>query len=129
MKRLSTSSGSADVLLELGVPANSPFAEGDGYSGVPKNALPIHAASWYLLPKAIKLLIDHGADVNAEAPERRLTPLQLWVAACTDSYWTEMASAEGARLLLEAGADPRTVKLPTGNAELDRLLTTLTQNP
>lgn len=110
-------------LLELGVPANSPFRDGDGYSGVPKGALPIHAASWYLLPKAIKALIEHGADVNAPGPEHSATPLMLFALGCTGSYWTELRSLDGAKLLLEAGADPRQVKLPTGYDELDQLLT------
>jgi ankyrin repeat protein len=109
-------------LLELGVPANSPFVEGDGYSGVPKNALPIHAASWHLLPKAMKALIEHGADVNAVGPEHGATPLMLFALGCTDSYWTEMRSLDGAKLLLDAGADPTKVKLPTGYDELDALI-------
>jgi ankyrin repeat protein len=109
-------------LLELGVPANSPFAEGDGYSSVPKGALPIHVASWYLLPRAMKLLIEHGADVNAFGPEHHATPLMLFALGCTESYWTEMRSLEGATLLLDAGADPRQVKLPTGYDELDGLI-------
>jgi ankyrin repeat protein len=109
-------------LLELGVPANAPFSEGDGYSSVPRNALPIHVASWYLLPKAIKTLIDHGADVNAVGPENGATPLMLFALGCTESYWTAMRSLDGAKMLLDAGADPRRVTLPTGYDDLDALI-------
>jgi hypothetical protein len=109
-------------LLDLGVPVNTPFDEGHGYHGLAPGSLAIQAAAWFLLPRAMRLLIERGADVNAAMPRRNKTPLQLYVEACTASYWTEMRSLEGVQLLVAAGADSSSIALPTGWDELDALL-------
>jgi ankyrin repeat protein len=109
-------------VLELGVPADAPYLRGDGYHGIPAGSRAIHVASWFLLPEAIATLIAHGADVNAPRPGDGATPLALVARGCTASYWTDRRSVEPARLLLDAGADPRRVTRPTGYDDLDALL-------
>jgi len=109
-------------LLDLGVDANAPYAAGDGYYGIAPGSLPIHVAAWLLLPEAIRLLVSHGARVNAPRPGDSATPLALVARGCTQSYWTERRSLEPARILLDAGADPAAVAVPTGYDELDGLL-------
>ncbi len=109
-------------LLELGVDANAPYASGDGYYNIRAGALPIHVASWLLLPDAIHTLVEHGADVNAPCPGDGATPLALVARGCTASYWSGRRSPEPARILLDAGASPGGVTLPTGYDALDVLI-------
>lgn len=109
-------------LLDLGVSASATYTEGDGYFGIPAGALPIHIAAWFLDAAALTLLIERGADVNARHPERGMTPLGFFARGCTESYWSEWRSTEPARVLLDAGAHPTGVQLPTGYDELDALL-------
>jgi ankyrin repeat protein len=59
-----------------------------------------HGGSPRVMLEIIKLLIQHGADVNAWDDKQHLTPL---LAAL---YWD---NREAARLLLDAGADPTVV--------------------
>jgi ankyrin repeat protein len=111
-------------LLELGVSANTVWPQGDGYFSIPKNALPIHVASWYISPKAIRLLLDHGAEANARAEHNGATPLDLYVLGCTESYWSEGRVLEGAEMIIDAGGRLNIVTLPSGDPDLDLLITT-----
>jgi hypothetical protein len=69
----------------------------------------------------VKFLIERGAAVNAPDGEGR-TPLQLAVRACVDSYWMNRRTPESVEALLQAGASVCGIKLPTGYAEIDKLL-------
>ncbi len=89
-------------LLDLGVPVNAPYG-GDGYFDLAADSTALHVAAWQSRPDLVQLLIARGADVNAKDGKGR-TPLTLAHKACTDSYWSERATPEPARLLQEAGA-------------------------
>jgi len=89
-------------LLDLGVPVNARY-EGDGYFDIAQESTALHVAAWNSRPDLVQLLIDRGADVNAKDGKGR-TPLLLARKACTDSYWTDRATPEPARLLQQAGA-------------------------
>ena len=90
-------------LLDLGVPVNARY-DGDGYFDIAKDSTALHMAAWQSRPDLVQLLIERGADVNAKDGKGR-TPLLLARKACTDSYWTERATPEPARLLQNAGAE------------------------
>ncbi len=70
---------------------------------------PLMWAVWNAHPETVKVLIDDGADINAEA---RLVSSILFLAVSpgTGSWWNRGRNwderTECARLLLEAGADP-----------------------
>lgn len=116
--------GNADgvqQLINCGVSATEQYAEGDGYWGIPAGSLPIHVASWRLKPKVVELLISNGSPVDIRDPNG-LTPLQLFVKASTDSYWSDLRTTETAKLLLDAGADISDIVVPTGYEELDSLI-------
>jgi len=108
------------MLLDLGVPVNAPY-DGDPYFGIPKDSTALHVAAWKAWPKAVKLLIERGAAVNAEDAKGQ-TPLMLAVKACVDSYWTNRRSPESVEALLRAGASANGVDFPCGYAEVDALL-------
>src|SRR5205085_1878090 len=52
------------ALLDLGVDVRAPFADGDGYWGVPKGSLAIHVAAWRAQHAVVALLIERGAPVD-----------------------------------------------------------------
>ena len=108
-------------LLDLGVDVATPFREGDGYFGEPPGSLAIHIAAWRACLGVLKLLIERGSPVDTPDPNGH-TPLALAVKACVDSYWSELATPEAVRSLLEAGASVNGVPYPTGHAEIDALL-------
>lgn len=109
------------ALLDLGVDVRAPWPEGDGYWGVPARSQAIHVAAWRARHAVVKLLLERGAPPSAPDANGRM-PLALAVRACVDSYWTERRAPDSVRLLLEAGASPRGVSLPTGYDEIDDLL-------
>lgn len=76
------------MLLDAGADANSPFADG-------QTALMVIARTTNV--DAAKLLLDHGAKVNATENQRNQTAL-MWAAA--------QRQAEMVKLLVSRGADP-----------------------
>lgn len=63
-----------------------------------------HGGSPEVMQEIIRLLIQHGADVNAWDAKHHLNPLLAAI------YWN---NKDAARLLLEAGADPNVVNSDT----------------
>lgn len=107
-------------LLALGVPATSTY-HGDNYFDVAQNSTALHYASWLNWPRAMKILLERGAPVNALDGKGR-TALQLAIRACTDSYWKHRRTVEGIAALLEAGANADGISFPTGYPEADALI-------
>ena len=110
----------AQQLLDLGVPVGALY-DGDPYFDIAKDSTALHVAAWKAWPKTVKLLIERGANVNAQDAKGR-TPLMLAVKACVDSYWTNRRSPESVEALLRAGASVDGVNYPSGYAEVDELL-------
>jgi ankyrin repeat protein len=107
-------------LLDLGVPVNARY-DGDPYFDIAKNSTALHVAAWKAWPKTVKLLMERGANVNAQDAKGR-TPLMLAVKACVDSYWTNRRSPESVEALLRAGASVSGIEIQTGYAEVDELI-------
>ncbi len=113
------------ILLDLGVPANAPWPEGDPYFDTPKNSTALHYAAWRAWHAIVRELIARGAPVNAlvnAQDERDRTPLQLAVKACIDSYWQRRRQPDSVAALLAAGATTEGIELPTGYDAIDALL-------
>lgn len=108
------------LLLDLGIDVTAPYS-GDTYFGIPQDSTALHVAAWKGWPRTVKFLIERGALVNAPDGKGR-TPLQLAVRACVDSYWTNRRTPESVEALLRAGASVSGIKLTTGYAEIDVLL-------
>ena len=109
------------LLLDLGVPVDARFAEGDGYWEVATDSTALHVAAWRASHATVKLLIGRGASVDARDGKDR-TPLALAVRACVDSYWTELRKPDSVAALLDTGASADDVLFPSGYAEVDKLL-------
>ena len=107
-------------LLGLGVPVDALY-DGDPYFDIAKDSTALHVAAWKAWPKTVKLLIERGANVNAQDAKGR-TPLMLAVKACVDSYWTNRRSPESVEALLKAGASINGVDFPCGYDEVDAML-------
>ncbi len=108
-------------LLDLGVPVDALWQEGDGYFGIARNSTALHAASWRARHSVVKLLLWRGARVDARDGKDQ-TPLQLAIRAGTDSYWKERRTTESIEALLSAGASPGDVQTPTDWSDADSLL-------
>ncbi|HKO12323.1 MAG TPA: ankyrin repeat domain-containing protein [Acidobacteriaceae bacterium] len=109
------------VLLNLGVPVDALWSEGDPYFEVARNSTALHVAAWRAHHDVVRELIARGADVNAtDARGRR--PLLLAVTACIDSYWMRRRKPDSVAALLAAGATTKGIKLPTGYEAIDELL-------
>ena len=113
-------------LLDIGVPVDALY-DGDPYFDIAKDSTALHVAAWKAWPKAVKLLIERGANVNAQDAKGR-TPLMLAVKACVDSYWTNRRSPKSVEALLKAGASISVVDFPCGYAEVDELLQSYANN-
>ena len=67
------------LLLALGVDVRSLYTEGDGYFEIAKASTALHVAAWRARHRAVRLLVERGAAV--EAPDGRgRTALELAVA-------------------------------------------------
>lgn len=113
-------------LLDLGVAIGERYKQGDGYYGIAKDSTALHVAAWRGRHETVKLLIERGATVEIADGAGR-TPLMLAVKACVDSYWTERRSPKSVKMLLDAGATPNGIPLPTGYSEIDTLLEAATK--
>ena len=109
------------LLLDLGVPVDAPFVEGEGYFEIAPDSLAIHVAAWRASYATVALLIDRGSPLDARDGRGR-TPLRLAVRACVDSWWKGRRSPESVKALLDAGASREGVAMPSGYAEVDALL-------
>jgi ankyrin repeat protein len=81
----------AQVKAALESNKNINVDERDSYGGTA-----LHGAMFIKKADIVKLLIDHGYDINAIGPRNGYTPLH-------DAVWANYP--EGAKLLLAAGAD------------------------
>lgn len=109
------------TLLELGVPVDALWPEGDPYFDLTRNSTALHVAAWRAHHDVVRELIARGAAVNAKNARGR-TPLQLAVKACTDSYWMRRRKPDSVSALLAAGATTEGIRLPTGYDAIDELL-------
>jgi ankyrin repeat protein len=109
------------LLLDLGVPVNALFVEGEGYFDVAPDSLAIHVAAWRAHPTTVRLLIARGSPIDT-LDGRGRSPLMLAVRACVDSYWTGRRTPESVKALLDAGASMAGVTFPSGYAKVDKLL-------
>jgi hypothetical protein len=108
-------------LLDLGVSVTAVDAEGDPYWDIAQHSSALHVAAWRAQHETLRLLIARGAPVDAR-DGRGNTPLVLAVRACVDSHWKHRRSPESVAALLAAGASAEGVDVPTGYADVDRLL-------
>ena len=113
--------GGVRHLLDLGIPVDARYEEGDGYFGTALSSTALHVAAWRARPATVRLLLERGAPADAPDGWGR-TPLALAVRACVDSYWTNRRSPESVQALLDAGASVRGIPFPSGYAEVDELL-------
>ncbi len=113
--------GGVRRLLDLGVPVDARFREGDGYWSVAPDSTALHVAAWRAGHDTARLLIERGADVNARNKKGQ-TPVQLAVKACVDSYWTEWRKPDTVAALLSAGATAEGVPEVSGYEAVDALL-------
>jgi ankyrin repeat protein len=109
------------ALLDLGIPVDALWPDGDPYFGMPRNATALHNAAWRANHDVVRELIARGADVHL-TDSRGQTPLQLAVRACTNSYWMRRRQPDSVAALLQAGATNQGLKLPTGYEAIDALL-------
>lgn len=109
------------VLLDLGLPVDLPFKEGDPYYSIPANSHAIHIAAWRGRDQVVELLLERGAAYDIPDANGR-TPLLLAVLAGTESYWKDRRTTRSAAALLNAGADASGITIPTGYDEMDKLL-------
>jgi ankyrin repeat protein len=108
-------------LLDLGVPVDARWADGDAYYGTAPDSTALHVAAWRARHGVVKLLLARGADVDARDGEQR-TPLALAIRACVDSFWTQRRSPESVEALLRAGASLADVRYPSGYDEVDAVM-------
>jgi hypothetical protein len=108
-------------LLELGVPVDARYEEGDAYFGIAPDSTALHVAAWRAWPAVVELLLERGAEADTRDGAGR-RPLALAVRATVDSYWTERRSPRSVAALLRAGASAVGVGYPSGYPEVDRLL-------
>jgi len=109
------------VLLDLGVPVDALWPEGDPYFNHTRNSTALHVAAWRAHHDVVGELIVRGANVNA-ADARGRTPLQLAVKACIDSYWMRRRKPDSVAALLGAGATTEGIKIPSGYDAIGELL-------
>jgi len=123
LARFSVCGNAAGVqhLLNLGIPVNEPYRNGDGYYGIPTGSLAVHVAAFRGYPAVVKTLIAAGSPVDV-ADKNGQTPLALAIKACVDSYWMVRRSPDSVKALLAAGASVKNIAVPCGYEEVDKLL-------
>ncbi len=109
------------LLLDLGVPVTARYASGDSYFDIAPMSLAIHVAAWKAAHEIVALLIERGSPVN-DVDGRGRTPLMLAVRACVDSYWMHRRKPDTVAALISAGASRANITVPTGDIEIDMLL-------
>ena len=109
------------TLLDLGVPVDALWPEGDPYFDMTRNSTALQYAAWRAWHEVVRELIARGANVHATDARGR-TPLQLAVKACVDAYWMRRRKPDSVAALLAAGATPEGIDLPTGYDAIDALL-------
>lgn len=109
------------VLLDLGVPVDARWSEGDSYWELAKDSTALHVAAWRARHDVVSELIVRGADVS-RMDARGRAPLQLAVRACVDSYWKSTRKPDSVAALLAAGAKTDNLELPSGYDAIDALL-------
>jgi ankyrin repeat protein len=109
------------LLLDLGVPIDAPFVEGESYFDVAPDSLAIHVAAWRASHATLRLLVERGSPIDRLDGKGR-SPLMLAVRACVDSYWTRRRTPESVKALLDAGASIEGVASPSGYAPVDALI-------
>jgi hypothetical protein len=107
-------------LLDLGVPVDALYP-GDRYFDTAPDSTALHVSAWRGWLETTRLLLERGAPVNARDGKGR-TALQLAVKACVDSYWKRRRTPEWIAVLVQAGASPEGIDLPTGYPEGDEVL-------
>ncbi len=115
-------------LLDLGVPVDAVWQEGDPFFDEASNSTALHIAAWRAHHDVVRELISRGASVNVTDGRGR-TPLQLAVKACIDSYWTARRQPASVAALLAAGADTAGIELPSGYDAVDALLIRKSSQP
>lgn len=108
-------------LLDCGIDPAALYQHGDSYFGIAPLSTALHVAAWRARPDLVKTLIAAGTPVNANDARGR-TALMLAVQACVDSHWSWRRSPDSVAALLDAGATPAGIELPTGYHEIDVLL-------
>ena len=108
-------------LIDLGVPVDAVYEEGDGYFGIARKSTALSVAAWRASHDTVKLLIARGASVDAKNENGR-TPLHLAIKACVDSFWTERRKTQSIEALLSAGASTEGIPEHTGYDEADKLI-------
>ncbi|MDE2126760.1 MAG: ankryin [Armatimonadetes bacterium] len=108
-------------LLDLGVPVDARFVEGDGYFDVAPNSTALHVAAWRAQHQTVSFLIERRADLDVLDGKGR-SALMLAVKACVDSYWMETRAPDSVKALLEAGASAEGIVVPCGYEAVDTLL-------
>ncbi len=109
------------TLLDLGIPIDALWPEGDAYFDNARNSTALHVAAWRAFHDVVRELIARGANVHVTDARGR-TPLQLAVKACIDSYWKNRRQPDSVAALLAAGATTHGIRLPTGYDAIDQLL-------
>ena len=112
-------------LLDCGVDPAALYEQGDGYFGIAPRSTALHVAAWRAWPEVVKVLIAAGTPVDATDGQGR-SALMLAVRACVDSFWSWRRSPDSVAALLEAGARPTGIALPTGYDAIDVLLARVT---
>jgi hypothetical protein len=109
------------ILLDLGIPPDALWPEGDPYFDMTRNSTALHHAAWRAHHDIVRELIARGAPIHATDLRGR-TALQLAVKACIDSHWARRRKPDSVAALLLAGATTQDIDLPTGYDAIDQLL-------
>ena len=109
------------TLLEVGIPVDALWREGDPYWDLTRDSTALHSAAWRAHHDVVRELIARGAGVNVTDARGR-TALQLAVKACIDAYWMRRRQPDSVAALLAAGATKEGIRLPTGYDAIDALL-------